>query len=190
MQTMICVLQLAPSRGGHGCCTELTDFKQEGINHVEGGWPKDIDVKEQDQVRMSGVKQLAIMTKLCVADGEVHQEDREGREVHQQLPGDRAGGGAQGQAEQLRGHLQRLLPIHRRGGHTRAGNEHSRSFTIPPQATYEHSAELRVVADYADPAPSGRGRPVSAVSWSPDGGTSIAVAYCSPEFLGDRSSEG
>ena len=66
----------------------------------------------------------------------------------------------------------------------------TRSFTIPPQATYEHSAELRVVADYADPAPSGRGRPVSAVSWSPDGGTSIAVAYCSPEFLGDRSSEG
>ena len=65
-----------------------------------------------------------------------------------------------------------------------------RSFTILPQATYEHSAELRVVADYADPAPSGRGRPVSAVSWSPDGGTSIAVAYCSPEFLGDTSSEG
>ena len=76
------MLQLAPSRGGHGCCTELTDFKQEGINHVEGGWPKDIDVKEQDQVRMSRVKQLAIMTELCVADGEVHQEDREGREVH------------------------------------------------------------------------------------------------------------
>ena len=117
------VLQLAPSRGGHGCCTELTDFKQEGINHVEGGWPKDIDVKEQDQVRISRIKLLAIMTDLCVADGEVHQEDREGREVHQQLPGDRAGGGAQGQAEQLRGHLQGLLPIHRRGGHTRAGNE-------------------------------------------------------------------
>ena len=46
------------------------------------------------------------------------------------------------------------------------------------------------MADYADPAPSGRGRPVSAVSWSPDGGTSIAVAYCSPEFLGDGSSGG
>ena len=190
---MMQVLQLAPSRGGHGCCTELTDFKQEGINHVEGGWPKDIDVKEQDQVRMSRVKQLTIMTELCVADGEVHQEDREGREVHQQLSGDRAGGGAQGQAEQLRGHLQGLLPIHRRGGNTRAANEHSQSFTILPevflilpQATYEHSAELRIVADYADPAPSGRGRPVSAVSWSPDGGTSIAVAYCSPEFLGPQ----
>ena len=39
---------------------------------------------------------------------------------------------------------------------------------------------------YADPT-KGTGsmrRPVSAISWCTDGGTKIAIGYCSPEFLG------
>jgi dynein intermediate chain 2, axonemal len=31
-------------------------------------------------------------------------------------------------------------------------------------------------------------RPVSHLSWSPDGGTKIAATYCQRDFLGDRSS--
>ena len=26
------------------------DFKEDGINHIEGGWPKEIDINESDQV--------------------------------------------------------------------------------------------------------------------------------------------
>ena len=39
---------------------------------------------------------------------------------------------------------------------------------------------------YADPTRgvSGSRRPVSAISWCPDGGTKLAVGYCSPEFQG------
>ena len=39
---------------------------------------------------------------------------------------------------------------------------------------------------YSDPT-KGRGamrRPVSAISWCSDGGSKIAIGYCSPEFLG------
>ena len=39
---------------------------------------------------------------------------------------------------------------------------------------------------YSDPT-KGKGlmrRPVSAISWCSDGGSKIAIGYCSPEFLG------
>ena len=43
---------------------------------------------------------------------------------------------------------------------------------------------------YSDPT-KGKGvmrRPVSAISWCTDGGSKIAIAYCSPEFLGTLDS--
>ena len=30
--------------------TQMTEFKEDGINHTEGGWPKEVDVSESDQV--------------------------------------------------------------------------------------------------------------------------------------------
>ena len=47
-------------------------------------------------------------------------------------------------------------------------------------------SEAKTAMVYADPTRgvSGSRRPVSAISWCPDGGTKLAVGYCSPEFQG------
>ena len=47
-------------------------------------------------------------------------------------------------------------------------------------------SEAKTVMVYADPT-KGKGcmrRPVSAISWSTDEGSKVAIGYCSPEFLG------
>ena len=47
-------------------------------------------------------------------------------------------------------------------------------------------SEAKTAMVYADPTRgvSGSRRPVSAISWCPDGGTKLAIGYCSPEFQG------
>ena len=54
-------------------------------------------------------------------------------------------------------------------------------FEYDDDNTNEREDQLKIVSEYPDPVGK---RPVSGVSWSPDGGTSIAITYCSPEFLG------
>ena len=54
-------------------------------------------------------------------------------------------------------------------------------FNYEDEATNERRDDLRIIAEFPDPA--GR-RPVSGVSWCPDGGSTIAISYCSPIFLG------
>ena len=54
-------------------------------------------------------------------------------------------------------------------------------FDYEDEMTMEREDEMKVIAEYPDP--EGR-RPVSGVSWCPDGGSTIAIAYCSPIFLG------
>ena len=47
-------------------------------------------------------------------------------------------------------------------------------------------SKAKTVMVYSDPT-KGKGvirRPVSAISWCSDGGSKIAIGYCSPEFLG------
>ena len=47
-------------------------------------------------------------------------------------------------------------------------------------------SEAKTAMVYADPTKgiSGSRRPVSAISWCPDGGSKLAIGYCSPEFQG------
>ena len=47
-------------------------------------------------------------------------------------------------------------------------------------------SEAKTAMVYADPTRgiSGSRRPVSAISWCPDGGSKLAIGYCSPEFQG------
>ena len=54
-------------------------------------------------------------------------------------------------------------------------------FNYEDDATNERRDDLRIIAEFPDPV--GR-RPVSGVSWCPDGGSTIAISYCSPIFLG------
>ena len=54
-------------------------------------------------------------------------------------------------------------------------------FNYEDEATSEKEDELKIIAEYNDPV--GR-RPVSGVTWCPDGGSNIAISYCSPVFLG------
>ena len=42
---------MSPIQGTNDCNTQTIEFKENGMNHMEGGWPKDIDVNENDQVR-------------------------------------------------------------------------------------------------------------------------------------------
>ena len=54
-------------------------------------------------------------------------------------------------------------------------------FDYEDDTTSERPDQLKIESEFTDP---GGRRPVSGISWAPDGGTSIAIAYCSPEFLG------
>ena len=46
--------QESPVTGSNDCNTFSIEFKEDGVNHVEGGWPKEIDITENDQVGVSG----------------------------------------------------------------------------------------------------------------------------------------
>ena len=73
----------------------------------------------------------------------------------------RPGGGAQGEAEQLRGHLQvsgtQVVP-----GGLLTLNIARDYFNYEDNATRDIPQDLKIIADYSDPV--GR-RPVSGVSW-------------------------
>ena len=59
-------------------------------------------------------------------------------------------------------------------------------FEYEDKKTLERESVLKTISVFADPArgKSTTTRPVSCISWSPNGGEKIAIAYCSPQFLG------
>ena len=59
-------------------------------------------------------------------------------------------------------------------------------FQAKDDLTDWEQSEAKTAMVYADPTRgvSGTRRPVSAISWCPDGGTKLAIGYCSPEFQG------
>ena len=44
------VTQKAPVISRSDCNSEMIKFTEKGLNHLEGGWPKEVDITEQDQV--------------------------------------------------------------------------------------------------------------------------------------------
>jgi len=50
MEKNPCVLEMhcIPSKSEHAANTNITQFKEQGMAHVEGGWPRDIDPTEPD----------------------------------------------------------------------------------------------------------------------------------------------
>ena len=54
-------------------------------------------------------------------------------------------------------------------------------FENPDEATQCEKPEAKTVHVFRDPASTYR-RPISAISWCPDGGSKIAIAYCNLEF--------
>lgn len=49
LKYLILICQLSPIQETNDCNTQTIEFREDGVNHVEGGWPK--DVEESDQVR-------------------------------------------------------------------------------------------------------------------------------------------
>ena len=55
-------------------------------------------------------------------------------------------------------------------------------FETVDDSTQCEKPEAKTVHVFRDPTATQYKRPVSAVSWCPDGGTKIAIAYCNLEF--------
>ena len=130
------------------CNTEVVTYKEVGINHLEGGWPREIDVKEDEQVGRYRRR--------------MEKEEKFVNDVH-----------ALSMLAETKVLQNNAIDIY---------NEY---FDYEDGKTSERESVLESVSVFPDPArrTNVRTRPVSCVSWSPNNGQKIAVAYCSPEFL-------
>ena len=129
--------------------TAQVSYGVTGMNHVEGGWPKEVDLEETDQVRRyikkiekddKYLKQVLGLSKL--AEDKVKQNNAV--EIFEEY------------------------------------------FEFNDEPTNLKLNAANTVMVYPDPT-RGKGdmrRPVSDISWCPDGGSKIAISYCSPEFQG------
>lgn len=55
-------------------------------------------------------------------------------------------------------------------------------FEVIDEATQCQVPEAKTVHVFRDPTPSSYLRPVADISWCPDGGSRLAIAYCNLEF--------
>ena len=135
--------------------TVQLEWSVKGVAHREGGWPREIDCQEVDQVNR-------YLKKIEKDDGFLNT--------------------ALGLANLMEEKVKQ----------NNAVEIYTSYFTDSDELTSWAESEARTVMVYSDPVRrrGERGRPVSAVSWSTDGGSKLAVAYCSPEFLGSSGASG
>ena len=55
-------------------------------------------------------------------------------------------------------------------------------FEVQDDSTQCERPEAKTVHVFRDPTPTHYKRPISSISWCPDGGSKIAIAYCNLEF--------
>lgn len=128
--------------------TERATFESRGINHTEGGWPKDVNLAdpeqttryrrkiEKDELYISQVMGLTKPMEHCI-----YQNN--------------------------------------------AVNIYETFFEDLEPAPLLDPCSSRTLNVYRDPC--ARKRPVTHLSWSPDGGTKLAVSYCDTLFQGDKT---
>lgn len=128
--------------------TERATYESRGINHTEGGWPKDVSQSdpeqttryrrkiEKDEVYLSQVMGLTKPMEHCIFQNN-------------------------------------------------ATNIYETFFENLEPAPLLDPCSSKTVNVYRDPCQ--RKRPVSHLSWSPDGGTKLAVSYCDKLFQVDRT---
>ena len=66
--------QLAPFLSNNDCNSGKISYSSSSVSHVEGGWPKEIDSKQQDQVITGASSEREYSP---VPGVQVHEEDRE-----------------------------------------------------------------------------------------------------------------
>ena len=139
----------------NGSTTVQLEWSVKGVAHREGGWPREIDCQEVDQVNR-------YLKKIEKDDGFLNS--------------------ALGLANLMEEKVKQ----------NNAVEIYTSYFTESDELTSWADSEARTVMVYSDPVRrrGERGRPVSAVSWSTDGGSKLAVAYCSPEFHGSSGASG
>ena len=141
--------QVGPVLSESTCNSLQVEYSMRGVSHREGGWPKEIDCQETDQVNRFLKKIEKDEAFLTSALGLAYSMEEKVKQNN-------------------------------------AVEIYSDYFLEEDEATNWATTEAKTVMVYADPT-KGKGsmrRPVSAISWCPDGGTKIAIAYCNPEFHG------
>ncbi|XP_066990947.2 dynein intermediate chain 3, ciliary-like [Anabrus simplex] len=136
-------VQIGTIMAEHELNTERTIFSDRGMNHVEGGWPRDVipfDVEQTLRFRKKVEKdEMYIHTVLQLS--------------HSMEPN-----------------------IHQNN----TMNIYETYFADSKDTTMVERSSARTVNVYRDPC--NPKRPVTHLSWSPDGGTRIAVSHCNMEF--------
>lgn len=61
------LFELSPIQGTNDCNTQTIEFREGGVNHVEGGWPKEIDVSESDQVTADQTRRKTLMLHIQIS---------------------------------------------------------------------------------------------------------------------------
>lgn len=128
--------------------TERATYESHGINHTEGGWPKDI----------------------CLQDPE--QTTRYRRKIEKD--------------ELFINQVMGLTkPMEHYIFQNNAINIYEKFFENLEPAPLLDPCSSRTINVYRDPC--ARKRPVTHLSWSPDGGTKLAISYCDTVFQGEKS---
>ncbi|KAF5286702.1 hypothetical protein FQA39_LY16185 [Lamprigera yunnana] len=135
--------QCGPTQAEHDLNTMRANYTNYGMNHTEGGWPKDINLQDEEQVKRYRRK--------------IEKEDAFSPTVLQ-LCKIMEFGIMQNNAiniyEQYFSELE-ATPM----------NEHSSARTVN---VYQDQSTIK--------------RPINRISWSPDGGTRLAVTHCNLKF--------
>lgn len=142
--------QYANQMGASEVNTERATYESRGVNHTEGGWPKDI----------------------CLQDPE--QTTRYRRKIEKD--------------ELFINQVMGLTkPIEHCILQNNAINIYEKFFENLEPAPLLDPCSSRTLNVYRDR--SNARRPVSHLSWSPDGGTKLATSYCDTTFQSDLNSD-
>ncbi|XP_068086596.1 dynein intermediate chain 3, ciliary [Anabrus simplex] len=136
-------VQVGKIMAEHELNTVRAEYSDRGMNHVEGGWPRDVnpaDVEQTLRYRKKVEKdEMYIHTVLQLSNSMEHK-------IHQ----------------------------------NNSMNIYETYFADSKDTTLVEHSSARTVNVYRDPC--NPKRPVTHLSWSPDGGTRIAVSHCNLEF--------
>lgn len=127
--------------------TERATFESRGINHTEGGWPKDVSLSDPEQT--TRYRRKIEKDELFIT-----------------------------QAMALSKPMEHCI------FQNNAINIYETFFEDLEPAPLLDPCSSRTLNVYRDPCPEKR--PVTHLSWSPDGGTKLAVSYCDKTFQASR----
>ncbi|XP_071750143.1 dynein intermediate chain 3, ciliary isoform X2 [Lepeophtheirus salmonis] len=128
----------------HYVNTERAEYTSQGMNHIEGGWPKDINPMENDQT-------MRFRKKVEKDDNYIHS---------------------------VLNLCQAMESCIRQNTAIEIYQDY---FESMDESTKCEKPKAQSVHVFRDPSKTIK-RPISSISWRPDGGSRIAIAYCNMEF--------